>query len=175
VRGLGGATVDLIDLGIIPRILFATDGGIVHILEAYAAEPVELVRLASSLIADTSAWPEIGAEGDERALRRIGLLRGRQTGRVLVHAEAVLMLDRMPAAVVDELDRTGASVLKLLSQHRIATFREGVGEWEGRDDDIAARFGVGPEEPLVARTYQIVAGGRPVAWMTETFPRHWFS
>jgi len=167
--------VDIVDLGIIPRLLFATDGRISHILEAYAGETVDLVGLTSSLLTEALDRREFGAEGRERVLQRVGLLRGRASGRVFVHAESVVMLDRVSAPVADELTRTSTSVLKLFSQHRIATFREGVGEWEGHDEHIAAHFGIGPGDLLVARTYQVVVCGRPVAWITESFPKNGFS
>jgi chorismate-pyruvate lyase len=154
--------LDIRDLGMIPRILFATDGAITHILEAYAGEPVDLVRLDSRVTAD---------EG-ERAFVACSLLQGRTSRRVFVHAASHVLLDRVPPAVSDELLRTGTSILKLLVHHRVGTFRECVAEWEGRDEHIATQLGCGPDELLVGRTYQIVMDGRPVASIKESFAKH---
>lgn len=174
-KGRAGAIVDIRDLGTIPRILFATDGSINHILEAYAGEPVDLARLSSRMPADPSSLEQLGGNAGERSLQRFSLLRGRRSGRVFVHADSVVMLDRLPEPVGDMLLRSGASLLKLLTQHRVGTFRESIGEWEGTDDDVAAHFGIDPSETLVARTYQIVLARQPVAWVTETFPKSGFS
>jgi len=175
MRGLGGAIVDIGDLGTIPRILFATDGTIIHIVEAYAEEPVDLVRLRSSMVTDPAVRRAFGAEPDERALQRLSLLKGRRSGRVFVHADSIVMPDRLPPPLPDELVTTDESILRLLSKHRIASFREGIGEWEGHDTAVGAHFDGGPDVELVARTYQIVVHGRPVAWITESFPKSSFS
>ncbi len=173
--GLGGAMVDIRDLELVPRILFATDGAITHILEAFAGEPMDPVRLSSSDVTDPAQREEFGIADHERALCRLSLLRGRTSGRAFVHSDSVVVLDRLPAPVADELVATGTSLLKLLSQRRIGTFRETTAEWEGHDGPIADRLGIPPTEVLLARTYQIVAGGQPVAWSTEHFPRTGFS
>ena len=172
--GPGGAIVDIRGLSLIPRILFATDGAITHILEAYAGEPVDFVRLHSSLISDAADRRRLDLGDDEQALQRISLLRGSTSGRVFVHASSVVALDRLPEPVAAELQTTGGSLLRLLAQHRIGTFRETVAEWEGRDPQIAAHFGVPPDEIHVARTYQVVLDSRPVAWITESFPKAGF-
>ncbi len=175
MRGRGGVIVDIGDLGIIPRVLFATDGTIIHIIEAYAEEPVDLVRLRSSMVTDSAVRRAFEAEPDERALQRISLIQGRRSGRVFVHADSIVMLDRLPPPVPEELMTTASSILRLFSQHQIASFREGIGEWEGHDETVAAHFESGASAELVARTYQIVVKGRPVAWITESFPKGSFT
>lgn len=163
------------DLGLVPRILFATDGTINHILEAYAGEPVDLIRLTSTIVHDTSRWQDLGADEGERALERLSLLRGQRSDRVFVHADSVVLLDRLPEDVAHDLLTKGTGLLKLLTMRRIGTFRETVGDWQGQDEEIAACFGIDASEILVARTYQVVMGGRPLAWVTETFPKDCFS
>ncbi len=169
------AKCDIAVLGLIPRILFATDGAISHILEASAGEQVDLTRMTSAAVTDPAERLEVGLVGDERGLRRRSLLRGRQTGRVFVHSESVVFLDRLPPAVADELVETGTSLLKLLTGRRIGTFRESIAEWEGTSPQIAACFGIDPDQVHVARTYQIVVQGQPVARVTESFPKLRFS
>lgn len=159
----------------IPRILFATDGSITHILEAYAGEPVDLVRLTSSIVEETSAWRELGVSQGERALQRLSLVQGRESGRVFVHAVSVVLLDRLPEPVAEDLLTSGSSLLKLLTAHRIGTFRETVSDWQGEDEHIAGNFGLDGSVTLVGRTYHIVMGGRLVAWVTETFPKDGFT
>lgn len=172
--GLGSALFDIRHLDLIPRILFATDGAITHILEAYAGESVDFVRLASSPLSDPDTRDELGIGRDERALQRLNVLRGRTSGRVFVLADSVVALDRLPPAVADELVSGESSLLKLLTQRRVGTFRETIAEWEGHDDAVAARLGIDPSEVQVARTYQVVIGGRPAAWCTERFAKTGF-
>lgn len=175
MTGAVDAISDIRGLDLIPRILFATDGAITHILEAYVGEPVDLVRVTSATVSDPAERLEAGFDHDERGLRRKSLLAGRRSGRVFVHSESVVFLDRLPEPVADELVRSGTSLLKLLTGRGIGTFRESIAEWEGTDEHIAAFFGIAPSEIHVARTYQIVVHGRPVARVTESFPKHRFS
>ena len=175
MKGVVDAKCDIAGLGLIPRILFATDGAISHILEACAGERVDLTRMTSAAVTDPAERLECGLVGEERGLRRRSLLRGRQTGRVFVHSESVVFLDRLPPAVADDLVQTGTSLLKLLTGRRIGTFRESIAEWEGTNPQIAACFDIGPNEIHVARTYQIVVQGQPVARVTESFPKFSFS
>ncbi len=157
---------DTSDLDTVPRILLATDGAITHILEAYADEPVDLVPLATS--PDREPQPE---GGGGRAWRRHSILRGRSTGRVFVHGSSHVLVDRLPPPVAGELLATGTGVLRLLAKHRVETFRESIAEWQGWDEQLAAHLGVDPSEVLVGRIFLVIVGGRPVAWITETFPK----
>ncbi len=67
------------------------------------------------------------------------------------------------------------SLLTLLSEQRIGTFSETIAKWEGRDEQTAAHFGIGPADIHVARTCQILVAGPPLAWITETFPKDGFA
>lgn len=162
------------DLSLVPRILLATDGGITHILEAYAGERVDLVRLATSTALDPSERRRLGIAAEERALQRVSLLRGRTSGRAFVHARSVVALDRLPEQAAIELEQMGASLLALLAENRIGTFRETIDEWEGLDRQISGRLGHPATQRLLGRTYQIVSGGRPLAWVTEHFSKAGF-
>ena len=165
-----GARVTLGELGVVPRILLATDGTLTHILEAYADELVRLVKLSQSLVTEPAARKPFDLDDDERALRRVILLQGATSGVTFIHADSVVMLDRLPAGVADALLTTERPIGKLLAERRTETFREIAGAWEECHEPIAAHFGLTAQDPLLARTYRIVAGGRPLAWITETFP-----
>ena len=158
-------------LGVVPRILLTTDGTLTHILEAYADEPVHLVKLAHDLVPGGSAREGLELDDGERALRRIILLKGTVSGTTFVHAHSVVMLDRLPSAVGDGLLGTDLPIGKLLFSCRAETLRQILAMGEERDADVAAHFGVPADEPLVARTYQIVLDRRPVARITEKFPK----
>lgn len=167
----GGAVVDIRGLRLLPRILFATDGSITHIVEAYAGERVDLVRLESSSLSDEGVRHGLGIDALEHAVRRVSLLQGRDSGRSFVHARAVIVLDRLPERAVDQLAAPGSNLLAVLAENRIGTFRQTIAEWEGTDGHISHLLGLADDEVLVARTYHIVTGGRPVAWVTEHFSK----
>ena len=173
--GLGGPMIQIRDLSLIPRILFATDGGITHILEAYAGERMELVRLTSSMVTDFFERQQLGLDRSERALRRCSLLRGAASGRAFIHANSVVALDRLPEQAARELLHEGTSLLLLLARNRIGTFREGIAEWEGHDPHVSEQLAIPEEEILLGRTYHILSGGRPIAWVTEHFPKGGFA
>ncbi len=158
-------------LGLVPRILLATDGTLTHILEAYAAEPVYLVKLSHALVSEPTHRAELGLDATERALRRIILLRGTKSDAAFVYADSVVMLDRLPAAVATGLLQTDMPMGKLLFSCRAETLREILVMDEERDDRVAAHFGIGAWDPIVSRTYQIVLEGRPIARITEKFPK----
>jgi len=166
--GVSGLRLD--ELGVVPRILLATDGTLTRILEAYAAEPVHLVKLAHALETDPSVRRGLDLDEHEPALRRIILLRGTQTDTTFVYAESVVMLGRLPASVAAGLLETDTPIGKLLFGCRAETFREILAIGREQDADVARHFGLGAREPLVSRTYQIVFEGRPIARITEKFP-----
>jgi chorismate-pyruvate lyase len=174
VMNAGTATLPLEKLGLVPRILLATDGTLTHILEAYAAERVALVKLAHALVTEPVVRSGLGLEQGETALRRIILLRGSRSGTTFVFADSVVMLDRLPTSVAEGLLETDTPIGKLLYACRAETFREIITMGEERDPAVAAHFGVDGCEPIVFRTYQIVHEDRPIVRITEKFPRTWF-
>lgn len=170
--GTSGLTLEL--LGVVPRILLATDGTLTHILEAYAAEKVCVVKLSHALVTDRSVRARYGLDDCERGLRRVILLRGTRTSTTFVYADSVVMLDRLPAMVVEGLLKTDRPIGKLLYSSGAETFREILAMGDERDATAAAHFGIPEDEPLVSRTYQIVYEGRPIARITEKFPKDSF-
>jgi chorismate-pyruvate lyase len=156
---------------VVPRILLATDGTLTHILEAYADEPVHLVKLSHDLMTDPALRAMFDLDQDERALRRVILLRGTKTDTTFVHADSVVMLDRLPASVATGLLDTDIPIGKLLYSCRAETCREILTVGQERDAVVASHFGAARAERLLFRTYQILLEGRPVARITERFPK----
>ncbi len=155
----------------VPRILLTTDGTLTHILEAYADEQVYLVKLSHALVTDPSVRAVAGLDEDERALRRIILLKGTRTDITFIYADSVVMLDRLPHLVADGLLHTDRPIGKLLYSCRAETYRKMIVMDEEEDPDVARHFGMGRSDLLLTRTYQIVFEGRPIARITEKFPK----
>lgn len=166
--GLGSSSFS--GVALVPRILVATDGTLTHILEAYAAEKVYLVKLFHALVTDPSVRMGLDLATKERALRRVILLRGTRSHTTFVYADSVVMLDRLPATVAAGLLETDTPIGKLLFSSRVETYREIVDAGVECAGEVAAHLGLGPDELLVHRTYQIVFKERTIARITEKFP-----
>lgn len=167
-------TVDVRALSVVGRIALTTDGTLTHILEAYAGEPVQLVKLANVLVAAGESVEPALDEG-ERALRRTILLRGRDSGTAFVYAESVVIIDRLPPSVVHGVLETDRPIGKLLIDCRFETLRRITAVWEEPAGAVAAHLDIAPTDTLVARTYEIVAAGRPFARITEKFAKSGFA
>jgi chorismate-pyruvate lyase len=152
------------------RVLLATDGTVTHVLEAYAGEPIEVVKLHQAFDRGTDADSALDVSDADRVLRRRVLLRGRHSHRDLVYAEAVVAVDRVDAALVAGLVDTDKPIGMLLAEGRIETFREILAVTRTAAGSRAADLSIPAEAEVVSRTYRIIAGRRPIALIAETFP-----
>ncbi len=156
------------------RILVGTDGTVTQLLGIYADQAIEVVKLEQAF--DTAEDVEAGLEvsADDKVLRRKVLLRGARDRRNLLHAESVIVLARVDPGLVDDLLATDKPLGSLLGERRTETFREVLNTGRERAGTVGAHFGIEPAAEVVVRTYRIVAGGRPVALVTERFPAGFF-
>ena len=151
------------------RMLLGTDGTVTHILEAYADEPIDVVKLVQAI--DT---PKAGDGhlllSDGKVLRRRVLLRGRRSLSNLLYAEAVVAIERAGPAFLDGLLETDKPIGVLLAEHRTETFREILEVGREPAGSCGAHFAIDPSAELSFRTYRIVADGHPIILITEKFP-----
>ena len=155
------------------RVLVGTDGTVTTILETFAAEPVEVVKLLQVFDTSNEGDADLLVSGD-RVLRRRVLLRGRRTHQSLLYAEAVVVLDRVDPLILDGLLDTDKAIGVLLAESRAETFREILRVGREPAGPCAVHFGIDPAAELVWRTYRIIAGGRPAILITEKFPADFF-
>lgn len=151
------------------RMLLGTDGTVTHILEAYADEPIDVVKLLQEI--DT--WKDGDAHlllSDGKVLRRRVLLRGRRSLRTLLYAEAVVAIERAAPAILQGLLETDKPIGVLLAENRTETFREILEVGREPAGACGAHFAIDPSAELLFRTYRIVAGQQPVILITEKFP-----
>ena len=168
--GAGMRPADDASLTRFQRMLLGTDGTVTHILEAYADEPVEVVKLLQALDVGGEADAELELSTDDKLLRRRVLLRGTETGRTLLYAEATVAVARVGPEILDGLVRTDRPIGALLAAHRTETFREILRVQREPAGALGAYFGVEPSADLIARTYRIIQGRRPLILITEKFP-----
>lgn len=168
--GAGMPSADDSSLTRFQRMLLGTDGTVTHVLEAYAGEPVAVVKLLQEFDAAGEVDAELDVPADDKVLRRRVLLRGARSGRTLLYAEAVIALSRIEPELLDGLVGTEKPIGVLLAERRTETFRE-ILRVQGRPAGRSGtHFGIGPAADVVSRTYRIVRYGRPMILITETFP-----
>ncbi len=156
------------------RILVRTDGTVTQLLEVYAGEPIEVVKLAQAI--DTSDENDVGLDlsvGD-KVLRRKVILRSARTCRNLLHAESVVVVDRVDPCLVDGLLRTNTPLGRLLVECRTETFRQVLHVGTEPAGTVGSHFGIELSAHVIVRTYRIVARRRPVALVMERFPTVFF-
>lgn len=157
-------------LSILQRILLITDGTVTDVLEAYANEPIRVVKLEQSFGSVDARRPELDLPPSGRVLRRTVLLQGAISGQNFLYADSVITPDGLAPEIVDGLIGSDRPVGRLLAQHRVETFREIVALGFELAGTCAEHFDVEPTSRLVFRTYRILVSGQPVMRITEKFP-----
>lgn len=156
--------------GSLPRILLAADGTLTSVLEAYADEPVQVVKLSQAFEAGDGQSPHIAIGAGEQVLSRSVLLRGMRSGINYVHAECLIRADRLPPGVLEPLVSTTTPLRTILADRRIGTFRDLVDAGVEAAGTCGRWFDVTAAAPLVTRTYRILISQEPVILITEKFP-----
>lgn len=152
------------------RALLAIDGTVTQFLEAWALEPVEVLRIEQREIVLAAADPWLALPAGARVLARRVLLRGASTGRFHAWADSVIAASRLGPAMRHALERDGGGIGKILIDAGVESRREAL--WYGRErpsDAPAEIRGSGPGE-FLSRTYRLLADGAPLMLITERFP-----
>ena len=157
-------------VSLMQRILLVTDGTVTHIVEAYAGEPIQIVKLEQSVGSWASESPDIHPTDDEPVIRRRVLLRGSRTQTNYVYAESVILSGRLHPAVREALMFKEEPIGRILTEGRVETFREVVRSGRQPAGALGEYFGVDASEPLIFRSYTVTAGERPIMLITEKFP-----
>lgn len=149
------------------RAVLATDGTVTKLIESLL-ERVVIEKLGQEPVAAPLAeWPDL-APGTA-VLRRTVLIRGAGSRRIFLHAESLVVLERLDPVFREELAATDKPIGKLIREHRIESYRELLAERSEPAGARAPALGVDAGEPLIARTYRIHVGGRPAIQITERF------
>jgi len=151
------------------------DLNVTRILEQLVGEEVRVdlihqeVVLQSHLEAEAtdSLWP-----ANVRLLQREVLLRGRSTGRSLLHALSSIAMDQLPESVETGLLHSSTPLGRLLNEAGFPVTRTDL-SWILKPLGALCVFFGGDVPPTVSalqRTYVMREGSQPVARLTETFP-----
>lgn len=160
---------EAIPLSFVQRLLLTTDGTVTQVLEAYAGEPILVVKLAQAREPWNGDHGQLQLGNGDMVLRRSVLLQGRHSERNFVYAESVIT-DRLAAGLLHELMEGDRPIGKLLGEHRVEAFREVVAWGQEPAGECSRYFGIGPDEPVLWRSYRVLSCGRPVMMITEKFP-----
>lgn len=165
------AVLDDPSIGVLQRVLLNTDGYVVRLLQACYGETVraaDRVQLTEPMSPDDDEFEPAGAEP---VLRRAVLLRGARTGRVYVAADSAVALDRLDPGMAEKLLSTDEPIGRLLAAYRVETFREFRQVGRARAGTLGQWFGLDCDAELLFRSYRMISAGRPIALITEYFPR----
>ncbi len=171
---LSSVIADAVPLTRFQRMLMGADGTVTHILEAYADEPIEVLKLHQGVDGSNLADAHLELSADDEVLRRRVVLRGHRSRRPLLYAEATVALARVDAAFLDGLVGTEKPIGVLLAEHRTETFREVLTVDREPAGLRGTHFGIDPTAELLSRTYRILSRGRPAILITEKFPTDFF-
>ena len=157
------------------RILLMTDGTVTDVLEAFANEPMRVIKLSQSFDTLDSERAELERPATDRVLRRSILLQGARSGTNYMYADSVITPDHLHPAVLEGLLVSDKPLGRLIAQYRIPTFREILALGFEPAGSCAQHFSVDETTKMVFRTYRILVGERPVVRITEKFPVTWFT
>ncbi len=151
------------------RALLVIDGTVTTFIEAYASEPVSIVRVdqhASHAQAE-ARW--LACEPAEAVLRRRTLLKGSMSGTVYAYATSVIVPARLSSQMRAGLEAEPEGLGKILLDSGLETRREGL--WYGQEvlADLPAALDF-PVMKCLSRSYRVFAGGLPLMLITERFP-----
>lgn len=169
------AAADALATNVVQRILLVTDGTVTNILEAYAHERIGVVKLRQATERAASAAADLEVRESDEILCREVLLRGRRSGRTFVYALSQIIPGRLDTAMRRSLLESVKPIGRLLEERRIETFREFIDARPERAGGRGVHFGIGPDAPMISRTYRIIARGRPMMLITEKFPADAFA
>ncbi len=159
-------------LNAMQRILLTTDGTVTDILEAYFREPLEVVALAQSIEDTIHAIPELNIAAGCSVLLREIVLRGKLSGRTALHANSVIVLERLSHELREGLLEKKQPIGHLLLNNRLETYREITQCERQAAGSLAPYFAIYATAPLLSRTYTVKLAGQGIMRITERFPEY---
>lgn len=151
------------------KALLITDGTVTQLLEIFTGETMRVEKLEHRMA--TGGPGLLAVDSAEPVLSRVILLRG--DSRAFLYAQSWLIPSRMPPGMQDAMRQTDTPVGHLWKNAKLETFREIVDFRREQDTGVSKLLGV--EGPLLARSYLIHTGGRPMGLIAEKFPAALFA
>lgn len=152
------------------RIVLTTDGTLTVLVEVYADEPIKVVKLDQSVGPWEGDDPGLGLDPDEAVMHRAILLQGSSSHTNYLYAESLIVPGRLEPAVRTGLVETDRPIGRLLVDAHTETFREILRAGTEPARGCATHFGIGEDDLMIFRTYNVIADQRPIMMITEKFP-----
>lgn len=168
--GLSAVAAGELVANFVQHVLLVTDGTVTNVLEAYAGEPITVVKLRQTIEPAGRSVSDLDVRQSDAVMRREVLLRGSESGRTFVHALSQIVPDRLDPAIRRGLLESSKPIGRLIEENHLETFREILSAQREPAGARGVHFGLGHTAPVTSRTYRIIAGGRPIMLITETFP-----
>jgi chorismate-pyruvate lyase len=150
------------------RSLLVIDGTVTKFIEAFTMEPVVVERLSQEELVLPADHEWLEAPAGTKVIAREVLLRGTLRGVVFAHAASLLVADRLPAQVQEELATHPGGLGRIMNDAGLETRRDIL--WYGRERNAVPPEGLGGRGEFIARTYRVVHDGRPFMLINEKFP-----
>ncbi len=166
----GGINPD--NLCAMQRILLTTDGTVTDMLEAYFREPMAVQPLAQEIIDSPEPLPELDIARGHPVLHREILLRGQISGRTALHANTIIVPDRLSEHLRHGLLEKKEPIGQLLLKDKLETYREIIRCERRAAADLARYFDCYNSAPLLTRTYIVTLGGQGIMRITERYPEY---
>jgi chorismate-pyruvate lyase len=153
------------------RALLTIDGTVTKFIEAYTMEPIDVVRLAQSVLPLRAAHDWLEAPEGTPVIRRQVLLQGRYSSVRYAYAASLIVPDRISQETRDRLEVDGESLGRILLSGMIETRRDIL--WYGRErasdvpEPVRELLG---DDFLISRAYRIVNDDRVLMLINEKFP-----
>jgi chorismate-pyruvate lyase len=174
VRLSSASEIEFAELSLFQQILLTTDGTLTKLLELYADETIQVVKLGEATQWLTRSIEPLHLNSGDLAVDRQILLQGSRSRRNWLYAQTWVVPQRLPSAFQVELMTTQAPIGKLWLQHKIETFKEIITTYRLAANGLAAYFQIAPEASLLCRTYRVLSNQKPVMLITERFPESYY-
>jgi chorismate-pyruvate lyase len=152
------------------RAVLVIDGTVTRFIEAYALEPVEIVRLDQSEAPLLQDDPWLVLAAGSPVIRRQVMLRGVTSGQCFVWAESLIVVARLSADMRADLQTDPGGLGRIMLDSGLETRREAL--WYGRErrTDLPAPVAAETAGDFLTRTYRVIANREPLMMITERFP-----
>ncbi len=162
-------TVNLRTLSPFQRALLVIDGTVTKFIEAYTMEPVQVALLGENTRELEADHPWLEVPRGTRVIAREVLLLGKQSRVFHAYAASLLVVDRLPARVREDLKVNPGGIGRVLLDHQLETRREVL--WYGRErmDVLPAEVEPLSDGRFLSRTYRVISG-KPMMMINEKFP-----
>lgn len=156
------------------RALIVTDGTVTRLIEAYTLSPVEVVLLhqTEQTLSTEHIWLELpsGAHVISREVLLQTSSIGDDTPKTQAYATSLIVPQHLPKGILDELESDPAGLGGILQNSGLETRRELLWCCCETARDLPEAIAHLEGEPLLSRTYRVLANTKPIMLITEKFP-----